>query len=193
MTLELLPPRRLTRQPNAGLIHSGHIRQAVVSYFDCFQNRMLPEFWIDGGIADMVIISKAGYVTEVEIKTSVADWRVDLKKGKWAKPRPHIKRFYYAIPEALADRIPSGLPTEAGLLVVVRVKGGYARCTEVKAARAQKARKIGDLDLRRFNDALYYRFWRHSMATLGERLDRERQVEISTERAKLRAQTTAAE
>lgn len=61
--------------------------------------------------ADLLAMSKTGYLTEVEIKVSFADWKADLAKRKWKSAKwsgkyqsGMIKRFYYAAPAALAVR-----------------------------------------------------------------------------------------
>lgn len=174
-----LPTRRIERSLKPAPVHAGHIRQALASYFDWTQNRMMPEFYVDGGIADLVFISKSGYLTEVEIKCSVADWKGDAQKEKWKRPRPHIARFYYAVPEAIADRVPDSLPTDAGLLVIKRSQGGYAHAHEARAARRAKALKIepGSDILRKMYEAAYYRLWRHTLGALGDRLEAEREAE----------------
>lgn len=100
--------------------HQGRILFALARYFDYLTNRMMTQFFIDGGIADLVFVSRHGYATEVEIKISLADWNADLNKGKWDMERPHVARFFYAIPETLETRIPPWVPRDAGILVCRR-------------------------------------------------------------------------
>lgn len=174
-----LPVRKIERSRKPAPIHAGRIRYALARYFDWTQSRMMPEFHVDGGIADLVFITKAGYLTEVEIKCSVADWKVDAQKDKWRRHRPHVARFYYAVPEAIADRVPDSLPTDAGLLVIKRSLGGYAHAHEAKAARRMKASKVepGGEIMRKMYEAAYYRLWRHTLGVLGGRLETERWAE----------------
>jgi len=54
--------------------HQGRMLFALARYFDWSSQRMMSQFAIDGGIADLVFVSRAGYATEVEIKISLADW-----------------------------------------------------------------------------------------------------------------------
>src|SRR5580700_7662207 len=56
--------------------------------------------------ADLLIVSKARYATEVEVKVSMQDWRKDFEKRKH-KPGlrdERIKYQYYAAPPRLAER-----------------------------------------------------------------------------------------
>lgn len=121
-------------------MHSGHMIYALARHFDWFRNRMMTEWYIDGGQADLIFVSKAGYVTEIEVKISRADWKKDASKSKWQRPRPHIARFFYAVPESLlAEGLPDWCPPEAGVLAV-----SGANVREVRAARRFKSQKLSD-------------------------------------------------
>ena len=50
--------------------------------------------------ADLIMISKADYVTEVEIKTTILDFQADFKKKQFHNS-PEVRRFYYAFPERM--------------------------------------------------------------------------------------------
>lgn len=50
--------------------------------------------------ADMLIMSKSGYLTEIEIKRSLSDLKSDFKK-KHDHSSELIKYFYYAVPVSL--------------------------------------------------------------------------------------------
>ena len=53
--------------------------------------------------ADMLIISKSGYLTEIEIKRTLSDIYADFKK-KHTHSSNVINSFYYAVPESLLDK-----------------------------------------------------------------------------------------
>lgn len=61
------------------------------------------------GEADLIALSRAGYLTEGEIKISRADFLNDKKKAKWKDNeagkewKKDIKQFYYIVPEELKD------------------------------------------------------------------------------------------
>lgn len=50
--------------------------------------------------ADMLIMSKSGYLTEIEIKRSLSDLKADFKK-KHDHSDDRIKSFYYCVPLSL--------------------------------------------------------------------------------------------
>lgn len=94
--------------------------------------------------ADLIVCSKAGYLTEVEIKISMSDWKADLLKAKHRASWPElamIKRFYYAAPPELASRYDElALDSKIGVIAVAesgitvlreaRDRPGFRKLTE---------------------------------------------------------------
>jgi hypothetical protein len=54
--------------------------------------------------ADMIVMSKSGYLTEIEIKRSYSDFCADFKKDAIAHNSEYIKEFYYAVPKEIAKK-----------------------------------------------------------------------------------------
>jgi hypothetical protein len=54
--------------------------------------------------ADMLIVSKTGYISEIEIKRSIADLRNDFTKKNHTHSSQLINKFYYAVPEKLVEK-----------------------------------------------------------------------------------------
>ena len=54
--------------------------------------------------ADLVVMTKSGYLSEIEIKRSWADFLADFKKPHEHKDE-RVYRFYYAVPEKIAERV----------------------------------------------------------------------------------------
>lgn len=54
---------------------------------------------------DMLVLSKAGYLTEIEIKRSWSDFLADFKKEHSHESRGLIKYFYYCVPASIVDRV----------------------------------------------------------------------------------------
>lgn len=71
----------------------------------------------DGRRADVVGISADGTVTIVEIKSSVADFRSDLK---WSEYRAYCDQLFFAVGPAFPAEI---LPSDAGLIRADRYGG----------------------------------------------------------------------
>jgi len=82
------------------------IQNIVANYFDTRKNIIVPNvsFGLLPYEADMLILNKSGYLTEVEIKRSWNDFVADFKK-KHSHDSQLVKYFYYAIPEFLTERV----------------------------------------------------------------------------------------
>jgi hypothetical protein len=64
-----------------------------------------------GRRADIVALAPGGELLIIEIKSSIADFRADLK---WPDYRLHCDRLYFAIP---GDLPPEIMPEDAGLII----------------------------------------------------------------------------
>ena len=73
-----------------------------------------------GSVPDVIGVTKARYIVEVEIKRTVADFKADADKPHILHRELHLKRwpkqFYYMLPMNLAARIE--VPDWAGLVGV---------------------------------------------------------------------------
>lgn len=99
--------------------HAGRVMFALARHLDPFACRLMTEFEIDGYRADLVMLSKAGYATEFEVKVSRKDWQAPKERLKLAAPRPHVARFFYVVPAPLYEQgVPAHVPRWAGILVV---------------------------------------------------------------------------
>lgn len=54
---------------------------------------------------DMLVLSKSGYLTEIEIKRSWYDFLADFKKRHKHDSEGIIKNFYYAVPYEISDKV----------------------------------------------------------------------------------------
>jgi hypothetical protein len=66
---------------------------------------------LSGRRADIVALAEDGTVHIIEIKSSIADFRADMK---WRDYRAHCDRLYFAIPGTVPVEI---MPPDAGLIV----------------------------------------------------------------------------
>lgn len=128
------------------------------SWFDYRQNLIVPNVhWgMNMHECDLLIISKAGYVTECEIKVSRYDLVKDREK-KHGHDDPNIKYLYFALPDYLVSCIDL-VPERAGILLVRADKGPDDYGPRVKRLRAPTARKHA----RKMTDS-----YRYKVARLG--------------------------
>jgi len=76
---------------------------------------------LTGRRADIVALSMDATILIVEIKSSVADFRVDTK---WRDYRVHCDKFFFAIPESVPIDI---MPDDAGLILADAYGGAIMR------------------------------------------------------------------
>ncbi len=100
---------------------------------------------------DLLVVSRAGYLTEIEIKISRADLRADARKWHGHNSN-RIKRLFFALPDYLEHCLHM-VPERAGIILVRaedNVRGEYPyhpRCREIRAAKRNKAAgKISEAD-----------------------------------------------
>ena len=84
------------------------IEQAILRYFDC-PRQNVGITGLSWGLlnheADVAILSKSHYLTEVEIKRSLADFKADFKKGHHHDDDCRVKKFYYCVPDKIVDKV----------------------------------------------------------------------------------------
>lgn len=78
--------------------------------FSCVANTVvfnvygLSELLPIGHECDVLVMTKAGYLAEIEIKRSWSDFLADFRKAHKHESRL-IKRFYYCVPESIFRRV----------------------------------------------------------------------------------------
>jgi hypothetical protein len=114
---------------------------ALASHFNYLQNLIVPNvgygLWLHE--CDLLILTKARYIWEVEIKVSKADLIKDKEKehGHYSGK---IKYLYFAIPDYLL-KYQEHIPERAGIITVERKSywrdgSTYLRCERVRRPKA---------------------------------------------------------
>lgn len=169
-------------------INAGLVEAAIRRHVDHRRNILIPEANVRGphprgGFdeyrADFVMVTQAGYATELEVKVSLADWRRDLAKPKWVTMPDWITRFVYVVPEHLG--LPEWVPEHAGVWHVVPVlvgdyfgherrpaTDGYSIIVK-RAPHVHGRTKIPNAVLGTWYRNLYYRYWE-------QRIDAQRRI-----------------
>lgn len=99
------------------------VLRALMMHFDWRTNHCFANSYLFPWESDLLVLTPSGYLTEVEVKTDYSDWKNDHLKDKWGtlnKDRywRYVKRFYYAVPEALFVKGPPPIPAHTGVLVL---------------------------------------------------------------------------
>ena len=127
--------------------------------FRWFDNRIFTNVWFAGGEMDLAVVTKAGMLWEIEIKTTKSDWAADSKKRKWGHPDRHkISRFYYAVPRTLVMWPPWQMPDYAGIIAI-----GQSSAWVHRKARVRRGYKVTQQELDNFMRSTYYRYWRERL------------------------------
>jgi hypothetical protein len=147
-------------------MQAGLIVHAVARHLNFHQGLLVPEAVVDctavGSIyygfgkcylADLMWVTRDNYATEIEIKTTRSDWRVDGAKDKWRHLPGWVTRFIYAVPEALG--IPEWVHPKAGVWHVN--EGGRILC--VKAPKRMGKDKVPEWIRDKWGSHLYSRYW----------------------------------
>ncbi len=120
---------------------------ALASWFDYRQNLIVPNvYWgMNMHECDLLVVSRVGYVTEVEIKVSRADLRKDAEKKHGHNGGRVIKFLYFALPESLKEAALEFVPERAGILTVWDDRDHGLRVRRVRDALPNKvATKMSD-------------------------------------------------
>ena len=114
--------------------------------------------------ADLVVVSKSGYVSEIEIKTSVSDFRADFKKRKHRLLEDSlISRFIYAMPRSVWEKADLTPDARYGLIVVDARKP--LPSIELQARWIRRPQKLGrqsklsDKQITNLYRLAYLRMW----------------------------------
>ena len=88
----------------------------------------------NGRRADVIALCRKGFLTIVEIKSCIADFRADRK---WPDYEDFCDRFYFAVPDTLPQEI---LPEDRGLIVADAFGAAILRECATVPCRARAAR-----------------------------------------------------
>jgi hypothetical protein len=158
------------------------IELALSRHFEYRTNIIIPNVswgFLYGREADLLILSKSGWLTEVEIKVSAADIKRDLQKrqGHWDRK---VRQCWFAVPAGLASS--PDIPEHYGVLAIGPKI--YAMGTHeyfyVESKRVPKinpeARKVDDKDRMKLMRLGCMRIW-----SLKEALSKsqKRKLELS--------------
>ncbi|WP_069267394.1 hypothetical protein [Paraburkholderia nodosa] len=173
-------------------INAGLVDAAIRRHVDHRANLLIPEASVRYSLgargrgfgeyrADFVMVTRAGYATELEVKVSLADWRKDLSKPKWVGMPDWITRFVYVVPEQLG--IPDWVPAHAGVWHVFPTlvgaqdawngphrPDGYGIVVK-RAPHVLGREKVPAAVIGTWHKNLYYRYWDQRM-TLEQRIPR---------------------
>jgi len=144
-------------------MNSKEIELAVAREFNTRINLIVPNvFW---GLGfnyelDLMIVTKAHYAYEVEIKISISDLKAEKKKKPWAHHDKRIKGLYFAIPDDLKEKAIPLIDKNAGILTVYGNCHDGLHCSILrKPTINNNARKLTDTEMRKLYSLCAMRVW----------------------------------
>lgn len=147
------------------------IEIAVAGHFDFRANLIVPNVSWGLGLheCDLLICTRAGYLTEVEIKVSAADLRRDSRNWHGHKSNK-LRRQYFAVPDAIVGLTQEIVGESWGIISV----DNDLRARLVRPAKFNSsAGKLSDDDHRHLYELASMRIW-SLKAALRSRIDRDR-------------------
>jgi len=124
-------------------------------------NFIIPNIYLGSSEADLISVTKAGYINEYEIKITRSDFKADFKKSKhsFLKDRQKTFRsyFWFVAPEGLISS--DEIPEYAGFMVVRKGERSGWVCREIKRPPRLSAKKINAWQKDQILTAYMYRFW----------------------------------
>ncbi len=141
-------------------ITTAEMEVRVANYLNTRRNLIVPN--VSWGMnvheCDLLVLTNAGWLWEVEIKISKADLKKDLQKYH-RHDSPLIKRLYFAIPDYLQDCIEL-VPDRAGIIVVNTEAGrSWRGVWKHREARNHGGRKMTDAERYRLARLGALRIW----------------------------------
>lgn len=98
--------------------------------------------------ADFIYITKSGYLTEVEIKVDINDFRNDFNK-KVYHSSPLVSSLYYAFPETLYKKYKDEINDKtAGIAGIIMVS--YDCKVKAKAPKRKNIKALTDIEIKDF-------------------------------------------
>lgn len=108
--------------------------------------------------ADILVVSHAGFATEIEVKISLSDLKADLKKGHGHRGRK-IKALYFAMPDWLHEKGMEFIPEHAGI-ISVKSNGWHYPHIERKAKPNLKAIAFTEFEINKVLHLCHMRYWK---------------------------------
>jgi hypothetical protein len=161
---------------------AAEIEVLVANMWGYRQNIVVPNVHWGAGLheCDMLILSKCGWASEIEIKVSKADLKKDSTKGH-GHNSSKIKYLYFALPDFLCES--EYIPQRAGIIAITPVYKGFGFYAKlIRHSEPNKAaRKWDDKERANLMRLGCMRIWSLKSALIGRLNDLKQYREQSKE------------
>ncbi len=110
------------------MISEKIIQRSLFDFYNGLNHKLIaPNIYLHYSEADLITVQSSGYVNEIEIKLTKADFKRDFKKRKHRymaeamKPKSRLHTpnyFWFCCPQDLLSKIDFDIPEYYGILVV---------------------------------------------------------------------------
>ena len=141
----------------------------VADFFNVRTKLIIPNVSWGFGLnyeADLVVVTKAKYAYEVELKVSKSDLKADMKKIKHFFKSEVFKYMYYAMPEDIY--VPEYVPEHAGVLLAYKHGESWYIRVEKKPA-VNKVKALTDEQYKKLLELMAMRVWSMKKSYLKRR------------------------
>jgi hypothetical protein len=139
----------------------ANITRALALYFDWTKRPFFANVHLFDWEMDACILTDSGYLWEVEIKCTLADWRADQHKAKWkSRHIDKVSRMYYAVPWTLLDKVPEFVPDHVGLIgLYISDCGTEVRARLHREGKSKRGYTIEPAKMQQLYRSTYYKYW----------------------------------
>lgn len=145
----------------AGPFTEGTAQRALARYFDWQQKPVFINAFLFSWEMDVCVVTDAGYIWEIEVKTSIEDWRADQFKDKWKHPDiAKVSRLYYAVPWTLIDKIPAFVGDHIGIIALHVNNNGKGLVARLhREAKSKRGYTLPPAKMIQLYRTTYFKYW----------------------------------
>jgi hypothetical protein len=148
------------------MISEKIIQKSLFHFYNCLNHKLIvPNIYLHYSEADLITVQASGYVNEIEIKLTKADFVRDFKKRKhqymaesMIQRRLHTPNyFWFCIPQELLPKIDLDIPDVYGMILV----NENGHCPAIhKRAKIMHREKVTEKQIRQIARSVMYKFWK---------------------------------
>jgi hypothetical protein len=164
-------PQKMKPRP----ITEATIQRQLYDFYSGLGHKLIaPNIYLHYSEADLITVQASGYVNEIEIKITKADFKRDFEKRKHkyytaarakkvVRSFAHIPNyFWFAFPEPLLDKIDFDVPDYYGLIAIKDLGHGLGAPNIHRRAKFLHKKKITDKQVRQIARSLMFKMWKYS-------------------------------
>ena len=138
------------------------IQRSLFQFYNKLNHKLIaPNIYLHYSEADLITVQTSGYVNEIEIKISRADFKNDFKKRKHRYMAERMKNtpnyFWFAFPLVLLHKINFDIPGEYGMITVN--EKGWPNI--LKRAKIMHRDKVTNKQVRQIARSLMFKMWKY--------------------------------